>query len=280
MVSQVRSSRPISASPPKARPGSRAFFGGHPVFRREEYAAAVGRRTDDKTVTAMLAQHLKGGNIKRVARGVFAAVPAHGDAAAWTVDRFLAASRLRPDGVIAYHSALELHGCGYTDAPDVQAVSSSAPAVFDTPDFSCRFVKRPAGFEARRDVVRADRAGLQLNLTSLERTVVDCFDRPDLAGGAEELVNSLALVQRLKADPLLAQAQGLGNAAACGALGWWLERERTRLGVSDKTLGALRALKPRHPQYVLGARAGEARSVAEWNVLVPASLADARFEGA
>lgn len=263
-----------------ARTGSRAFFSGHPVFRREEYAAAVKRRADDKVVTTMLAQHLKAGNIKRVARGVFASVPAHGDAAGWVVDRFLAASRLRPDAVIAYHSALELHGCGYTDAPDVQAVSSSAPAVFETPDFACRFVKRPSGFDARRDTGKADRAGLQLTLTTLERTVVDCFDRPDLAGGPEELVNSLALVQRLRAEPLLAQAQGLGNAAACGALGWWLEREKKRLGVPDKSLAALRALKPKHPQYVLGAKAGEARSVADWNVLVPTSLVDTSFEGA
>jgi predicted transcriptional regulator of viral defense system len=228
----------------------------------------------------MLAQHLKAGNIKRVARGVFDSVPAHGDAAGWVVDRFLAASRLRADAVIAYHSALELHGCGYTDAPDVQAVSSSAPAVFETPDFACRFVKRPAGFDTRRDTAKVDRAGLALTLTALERTVVDCFDRPDLAGGAEELVNSLALVQRLRAEPLLAQAQGLGNAAACGALGWWLEREQKRLAVPDKMLAALRALKPKHPQYVLGARAGEARSVADWNVLVPVSLVDASFEGA
>ena len=71
-----------------------------------------------------------------------------------------------------------------------------------------------------------------------------------------------------------------GFAVACGALGWWLERERTRLGVSDKTLTALQALKPNHPQYVLGAKAGDARSVAAWNILVPAELVAPSFEGA
>lgn len=269
----------ISSTRPQ-HSGSRAFFSANPVFRREDYAAAVGRRTGEKVVTVMLAQHLKAGNIKRIARGVFATVPAHGDVETWTVDRFLAASRLRRDAVIAYHSALELHGCAYTDAPDVQAISSSVSVTFDTPGFACRFVKVPAGFEPPRDVAQADRAGLMLKLTTLERTVVDCFDRPDLAGGAEELFNSLALVQRLRSDPLVRQAQSLGSAAACGALGWWLERERTRLGVSDKTLTALQALKPNHPQYVLGAKAGDARSVAAWNILVPAELVAPSFEGA
>ena len=43
----------------------------------------------------MLAQHLKAGNILRIAREVFASVPKHPYARSWSADRFLAASRLR-----------------------------------------------------------------------------------------------------------------------------------------------------------------------------------------
>ena len=43
---------------------SAPFFSAHPVFRRVEYAAAVGREPGDRVVTAMLAQHLKAGNIR------------------------------------------------------------------------------------------------------------------------------------------------------------------------------------------------------------------------
>lgn len=269
-----------SAEPRSTQQRSRAFFSAHPVFRRDEYAAAVGRRAADKVVTVMLAQHLKAGNIKRMTRGVFASVPAHGFASSWTVDRFLAASRLRSDAVIAYHSALELHGCAYTDAPDVQAISPQAPAVVGTPDFSCRFLRLPNGYEGPRDTTNIDRAGLGVKLTSLERTIVDCFDRPDMAGGAEELMNSLALVARVRTGPLVQQAQALGNASACGALGWWLEREQERLAAPAAALAALRQLKPNHPQYVLGAKAGDARFVAAWNILVPAELVAPSFEGA
>ena len=269
-----------SAEPRSSHQMSRAFFSAHPVFRREEYAAAVGRRAADKVVTVMLAQHLKAGNIKRMTRGVFASVPPHSIGSAWTVDRFLAASRLRRDTVIAYHSALELHGCAYTDMPDVQAVSDQVPAVIETPDFACRFVRVPPGLERPRDITTIDRVGLTVKLTSLERTIVDCFDRPDLAGGGEELMNSLALVLRVRAGPLVQQAEALGSASACGALGWWLEREQVRLGVPVTALKALRQLKPKHAQYVLGAKPGAARSVAEWSILVPAELAVASFEGA
>ena len=58
----------------------------------------------------MLGQHLRAGNIGRIARGVFASVPKDADARTWPMERFLAASKPRRDGVVGYHSALELHG--------------------------------------------------------------------------------------------------------------------------------------------------------------------------
>lgn len=260
--------------------GSRAFFSAHPVFRREEYARALGRVNDDRTVGSLLSKHLKAGNIQRIARSVFAAVPPHADAATWVIDRYLAASKLKPDAILAYHSALELHGAAYTDAPEVQALSAGEPTLFKAPAFSCRFLKLPKGFDEKRDVVRLDRSGLPVGVTTIERTVVDLFDRPDLAGGAEELWNSLALVERLKTEDLVRQARGLGNAGTIAALGFWLESERERLGIPASSLEALKALKPKYPQYALGARKGDAKSVSAWNILVPRSLASPAFEGA
>lgn len=264
---------------PEVTQGSRAFFSAHPVFRREEYARALGRETSNRVVTALLTKHLKAGNIRRVARSVFAAVPAHADADTWVVDRYLAAAKLKPDAILAYHSALELHGVAYTDTPEVQALSSGEPTLFETADFSCRFVKRPSGFISTRDVTHIDRAGLDVRVTTLERTIVDVFDRPDLAGGAEELWNSLALVARLKWDHVVPQARGLKNASAAAALGWWLEGVQERLAVPRHALEALRRLRPKHPQYVLGAKKGEAKSVGSWNILVPREVADLSFEG-
>ena len=94
----------------------------------------------------MLAQHLRAGNLRRIARGVFASVPKHADAATWSVDHFLAASRLRHRGAIAYHSALELHGCAYTDGHDVQVIAHGEPGMFEAVGFACRFVRPPRGF--------------------------------------------------------------------------------------------------------------------------------------
>lgn len=263
---------------------SAPFFSARPVFDRAEYAAAVGRRPDDKVVTAMLAQHLRAGNIKRVARGVFASVPKHANSVTWSVDRFLAASRLRRGGVIAYHSALELHGCAYTEGHEVQVIAPGEPGVVETADFSCRFVKPPRGLTQKNGsladgVTVVDRMGLDVRVTTIERTIADLFDRYDLAGGAEELFNSLDLVARVDAAALVRYARALGNATAAGALGYWLEREQDRLGVESAALKKLHALAPRQARYALAAKPGEGRTATGWNVILPVEVIEPQFEG-
>ena len=263
---------------------SAPFFSAHPVFRREEYAAAVGRRPGDRTVTAMLTQHQRAGNIRRIARGVFASVPKHADARTWSVDRFLAASRLRRDGVVACHSALELHGCAYTEGYEMQVIARGEPGTFEAAGFTCRFIKPPRGFTPRNGapadgVTVIDRLGMGVDVTTIERTIIDLFDRYDLAGGSEELFNSLDLVARVDAAALVRYACARGNATAAGALGSWLERERERLGVPGRALEDLRALAPRRTRYALGAKPGEGRTIQGWNVILPINFVERRFEG-
>jgi len=257
---------------------SAPFFSATPVFGRDEYARAVGRLSSDKTVTAMLAQHVKAGNIKRLARGVYASVPKHADAAAWWVDRFVVGARLRPGAVIGYHSALELHGCAYTAEFDVQVIAPGEPGRFETAEFSCRFI-RPAAALGPDSVTTFDRRGQSVPVTTLERTVADVFDRPDLAGGADELVNSLDLIPRLDADRLAQHLAANHNATAAGAAGWWLERRREALRVSDAALDKIRALAPRQSRYALWAGVGEGRSAPGWGVILPSAVLEPRFEG-
>jgi predicted transcriptional regulator of viral defense system len=260
------------------RQRSAPFFSETPVFDRAQYAAALGRAASDKVVTAMLSQHLKAGNLRRIARGVFASVPKHADAATWSVDRFLAASRLRPGGVIAYHSALELLGYAYSDSEDLQVASSGQPGVLKAADFTCRFVTPSAAY-APDDLQRVDRLGQAITATTVECTIADLFDRPDLAGDVEELMNSLDLVARLDTRRLTARLGALGNATAAGAAGWWLERNADRLGVSAAAIAALRPLAPKQNRYALGAAVGAGRLAAGWRVILPEAILAPGFEG-
>ena len=261
------------------RPISAPFFSAHNVFRRAEYARAVGRSPGDKVVTAMLAQHLRSGNIRRIARGVFASVPRHADAATWPVDRFLAASRLRQGSVIGYYSALELHGCAYTVSHIVHVIANGEPGMFQASGFACRFIGPPRGFRPPDGVTSIDCMGQEIRVTTIEQTLVNLFGRHDLAGGVEELLDCLDLVPRVETAALLRHVRELGKATAAGAMGFWLEREQAALRVPDAALEELRALMPRQPRYALGARPGTGRMARGWNVILPERFVDRDFEG-
>ncbi len=228
----------------------------------------------------MLFQHIRAGNIRRLARGVFATVPKHADSRTWTVDRFAAASKLRTGAVVAYHSALELHGYAYTDSPEVQLIVPGEPGHLQAAGFSCRFVKPPRGFSRAKDVTEVDRLGLAVPVTTIERTIVDVFDRYDLAGGAEELFNSLNLVERVNAAALLRSARTLNNALAIGALGFWLETQKNRLGISGAALAGFHRLAPKQLRYALGTKPGNGKTAPSWNVILPAGIVSPSFEGA
>ena len=185
--------------------------------------------------------------------------------------------------MIAYHSALELHGLAYTEGHDVQIIASGEPGLFKAVGFTCRFVRLPRRFAERGElstdgVTAVDRLGLEVDVTTVERTIADLFDRHDLAGGAEELFDSLDLVTRVDAEALVRYARAHGNAAAAGALGFWLDCERTRLGVPDRALEKLRALAPPRARYALGAKLGAGRMAKGWNVILPIDVVEPRFE--
>ena len=271
---------------PRRPPSSSPFFRARPIFGRAEFAEALGRHPGDRAVTELLKYHLRAGNIRRIARGVFASVPngalpAEGSVDR-TVDRFLAASRLRTGAVIAYRSALELHGGAIAQADEVQLIASGEPGLIETVDFSCRFISPPSHHSSSEGVTAINRQGLAVNVTTFERTLVDLFDRYDLAGGAEDLFRCLDDVGE-REEPLAIEAlvdfgRGLGNAAAAGALGYWLDREQHRLGVAAAALEDLRSLAPRHARYALGATPGHGRAATGWNVILPTDIIERYFD--
>jgi AbiEi antitoxin C-terminal domain len=265
--------------PKFSAPSPSAFFGATPVFRRDEFASALGRQTGDRAITDLLKYHLRVGNVRRIARGVFAS------AATPTVDCFLAASRLRIGAVIAYRSALELHGYSIlppTGANEFQLIARGEPGLIQTGDFACRFVTPPSHHSSPGGLTTIDRQGLPVSVTTLERTLVDLFDRYDLAGGADSLFRSLDVVVEREApldtEALVDLARQLNNASAAAALGYWLDRERNRFGMKSATVLDLRELAPRHPRYALGATPGHGLAATGWNIILPAPIVERYYD--
>ncbi len=95
------------------------FFRTHPVFTLSEFRRAVGAHATPSTSQTLIKYHLGRGNLRLVERGVYAVVPAGVEAGQFIPDRFLVAAALRPDAVLAYHSALELLGFAHSTYRDI-----------------------------------------------------------------------------------------------------------------------------------------------------------------
>ena len=258
-----------------------AFLAGHAVFAREELATVLRRRgRTDATLDSHLTRWRRQGRIARVKPGVFLRLAAATGPA--PVPDFVAiASRMAPDAVLAYHTALEVHGV--------------AQSAFERLTFLTWTKARPASFRGRRFtpvrprasllaaeggkawVERADRGGIEIRVTTIERTVADVLDRSELAGGIEEVWRSLHAIPALDPRALEEYVVLLGSRTLAAKVGFFLESRRDELVIPQAALERLRTRIPRAPVFMDRRRKG--RLVARWALIVPQDLLE-RGDGA
>lgn len=251
------------------------FFRKHPVFTGDELVkhlpshGGVGGRAQE----AFLAYHQKAGRIVRIRRGLYAVIPPGADPDSYPIDPFLVAAKLTPDAVLSHNTALEFHGKAYSVHTHF-TYSASRP--FRPLRFRSHFFR---GSKFPQALIRAgkvdfavsteERSGQALRVTTLERTLVDVLDRPDLSGSWEEIWRSLESVEFFDLDKVVEYSLLLGNATTGSKVGFFLEQHREALMVENRYLKALLAMRPRQPHYLDRSQRKSGRLVSEWNLVVP-----------
>ena len=259
------------------------FFAQHAVFTAAEFAKAHNGATTSRD--SALAYHEKHGHLLRVRRGVYVTVPAGTAPEQVAVDSYAVAGKLAPDAVLAYHTALGFFGKAYSLHHRFEYLTATAARPFRFRDQGFRPVQFPKALrEAGQTlwgVKSAERSGVDLRVTSLERTLVDVLDRPDLSGGWEESWRSLASVEFFDLDRVVEYTIMLDGATIAAKVGLFLSQHREKLMVEESHLDALRKRKPRAPHYLVPNRRGENRDgkfISEWNLIVPRDLAERTWE--
>jgi predicted transcriptional regulator of viral defense system len=257
------------------------FFARHPVFRVEEFAAAR-RETKRVSQHALLSHHVAMGRLLHVRRGLYAVVPEGFRVDSYLVDPYLIAAKATEDAIVAHRSALALQGYGYSVHSSMTYLTAKRESTkFDFQGTEYVGVTQPKALVKQKqessfvDVI--DRAGMEILVTSLERTLVDCFDRLDLAGGIEEAWRSLEAIPYLNIKVLLDYIALLGNAVTTAKVGIFLDMNKERLHLSEKDLKALRSRRPKTPTYMFRSeRTG--KLVPDWNLIVPKDILDRSWE--
>ena len=251
------------------------FFRQHPVFTGDELARHLARSGSHgvRTPERVLGYHIRSGGCGGCGRGCRGRLRPGVDGDTLPGGPILVAAKMTPDAVLSHHTVLEFHGRAYSVWQHF-IYSAERPAetltfrdqVFRGTKFPQALVRSGAEYHG---VLTVERFGMPLRVASLERTLVDALDRPDLAGGWEEVWRSLEAVEFFDLDEVVEYAVLLGNATTTAKVGFFLDRNREPMMVEQRHLKALRDRRPGQPHYLDRSRRGGAKLVPEWNLMVP-----------
>lgn len=254
------------------------FLSRNAVFTVEDLDRflAVNGSGNPNTRKSILTYYRKQGRVIPVRRGLYATIPYGGDPESSPVDPYLVAAKLTEDAVLAYHTALEFHGKAYSAYRRYHYLSrhKSLPLIFQ----SREFIRAPVPHTLRSKgkemfgISSYRRAGVEIRVTNLERTLVDVLDRPDLTGSWEEIWRSLESIEFFDLAQVAEYLCLLENATTAAKVGFFLEQHRENLMVEDDYLSQLRNLRPRRPHYFARGRRKDCRLDKTWNLLVPVEI--------
>ncbi len=253
-----------------------SFLAKNPVFTLVDLRRALGGAGSQRAASERVKYHLKRGRLKPVSRGVYATVPLGVDPADFKPDRFLVTAAVRSDAVFSHHSALELLGAAHLDWNVCSAFTGSRHAPVGVDGVKLLFLLDPPALREGNlrhlGARRAAREGRTLWTTGPERTLLDGFRQPRLAGGLTEIVESARGFGVLDLDLLSRLLVVYKQKILYAATGWFLEMTRRQFSVPESFLDDLEKKRPRSRHYLpRGQRRGGVLAP-RWNLVLPEEI--------
>jgi predicted transcriptional regulator of viral defense system len=250
-----------------------SFFYLHPLFRYEEFAHwKIEKGTNNpKSIQMALQYYVKTGRLLNIRRGLYAVLQPSENTDNVYIDPYLIAAKVTGSSVLAYHTALELHGVAYTvfDRFTFLMNQKIKPFKFQNHWFQATSVPSPLKkLNSFYEIEILNRQGLDIKVTTLERTFVDVLDRIESSGGWEEVVRSISKAVVLDADRVVEYCLKLNNKILAAKVGFFLEQRQEAFAIKETLLKQLLKNKPSSPQSLV--RSNESgQFIKKWNLVMP-----------
>lgn len=259
------------------------FLAKNPVFTFEEFKSFLAKRgtTGARSAESLLTYYLKAGHVIHVKRGLYATVPAGSGAQKFVPDPFLLAAKMAPDAVLVYHTALEWHGKAYSVFSHFTYQTKTSANVLSYRGWKFRPVKPSVPLQkkgkANFGVLPGERNGMDVQVASLERTLVDVLDRPVYSGSWEEIWRSLESIEFFDLDQVVEYVCLLDKSLTAARVGFFLEQHRKALMAEEKHFQKIRKLRPKQPGYFdWHKKTGKLNK--EWNLIIPENIFNKTWE--
>jgi len=209
-------------------------------FTRDDVEAMCGNR---ETAHSIIEAYKKKGWIASVRRNLFVAMSLETKQPVPT--RFAIASNAAPGAYVCYHSAFEYHGLANQVYHEVYAAAKSRFRTFEYYGLTYRYVQSFSenGVESMAGGAR---------VTDLERTVIDCLNDFDKAGGLDELLRCIEMIPYLESNKLLEYLSGYNKLFLYQKTGFVLEHFKNQLKLTNDFFTKCQSKVPNSKRYMSG----------------------------
>lgn len=260
------------------------FLERFPVFTLDELVDGLGNDSlgsSRSRVYNLIKNRRRSGRLGVVKEGVYFVVRPGQTTSNAPVDSFLVASKLAPDSVLAFHTALDVLGFGHSLFHRYYYFSKTyrRPVRFHGELF--RSVKAPQKLvQAGKEFFgteKVERVGVKILATGKERTLVEALEHPEYCGGFEEMYRCLEKMPYLQPEILLGYLDLREQKNLFAMAGFFLEQHREDFHVEESLLQLLERHKPLQPLYWDRSRKGGIL-IKRWNLIVPQAAVERSWE--
>ncbi len=173
------------------------------------------------------------------------------------------------DVVFCYGTALYLHGLSrYGRLTHYYVVAARKPMRQTLGQITVLFVK--ARMRDEQSIIRRKHHGHPIRFTDLERTIIECINRPKYAQGWENVVHALDAVKDIRVKQLLDYIKELDSPTLAAKTGVVLDHYKEQWRISESELIGLQQYIPRTPARFKRGSTGTLNK--RWNIIVPPEL--------
>ena len=217
-----------------------------------------------------LRTRIKNKTIKKVHNGLYVTVDSMNNINA---TKFEIACKISDTAFLCYHSALEYYGWANQVYNEVFVGSTTRFNEFVFEGVKYNFINN------KRQIEILDLKDQNIRITSIERTIIDCIDNTDLAGGIEEILSLLNNVKNLSENKILEILSNYNKVLLYQKVGYILEQFNDSLKLSEKFYKELQSHLTNQIKYFLNEEYDSVVYNSKWKLIAPKELKSIINEG-
>lgn len=208
------------------------------------------------------------GFIKMVRRNLYVVIDLATEAP--IADKYELASCISPTSYVGWHTALEFHGVAHQPFYNVYVGNGKRFNNFHFDGINYEYCISPLEVSEKNGIISPN-ANPYIRVSNLERTIVDCCDRIDRAGGAEELLHCIEGITLLNESKLADYLASYGKAFLYQKVGFILEQSRNSHHISEDFVEMCRQIGAIHTKRLTNSNDSN-KFVSHWKLYVPQIL--------